>query len=312
MANCDIDIARELRTAALLRSVQGALGQLRAVTDTTAVLDRGIRLLSSHVGFNRVIMFRIHGSVARIERALFADDPALGERFRLAAAADPPQLTHMLAETDMLRRREPLLIRDAQHDPRTHKPLIELTDAQGYVAAPIMPAGKVIGFIHADRFGSDLPLDEADRDALAAFADGFGWLFQRAELLDRLQAQRGEIRRLARSAEAVVDEITHGDLQLTDERPGSAIAAVLTAPLPAGADALAAPDDPRRHGTLTQRELEVLALMADGMTNARIADHLVISTTTVKSHVQRVLRKLGAANRAEAVSRYLRTQAKPS
>ena len=57
---------------------------------------------------------------------------------------------------------------------------------------------------------------------------------------------------------------------------------------------------------LTRREREVVALMAAGATNAEIADRLVISQDTVKSHVKHVLRKLRASNRAEAVSRYLR------
>src|SRR5581483_5113239 len=56
---------------------------------------------------------------------------------------------------------------------------------------------------------------------------------------------------------------------------------------------------------LTRRELEVLRLMAAGDTNGRIARRLVISEGTVKSHVKHILRKLGAANRAEAVSRWL-------
>jgi DNA-binding NarL/FixJ family response regulator len=59
-------------------------------------------------------------------------------------------------------------------------------------------------------------------------------------------------------------------------------------------------------GLLTRRELEVLRLLADGHTNRAIADALVISAGTVKFHVNRILRKLHAANRAEAVSRYLR------
>jgi DNA-binding NarL/FixJ family response regulator len=63
-----------------------------------------------------------------------------------------------------------------------------------------------------------------------------------------------------------------------------------------------APVDP----TLTRREVEVLRLMAAGDTNARIATRLVISEGTVKSHVKHILRKLGAANRAEAVSHWLR------
>ena len=59
-------------------------------------------------------------------------------------------------------------------------------------------------------------------------------------------------------------------------------------------------------GLLTRRELEVLRLLADGHTNRAIADALVISGGTVKFHVNSILRKLHAANRAEAVSRYLR------
>jgi DNA-binding NarL/FixJ family response regulator len=57
---------------------------------------------------------------------------------------------------------------------------------------------------------------------------------------------------------------------------------------------------------LTRRELDVLAHMAEGGSNARIASQLYISESTVKAHVRHILHKLGAANRAEAVSRYLR------
>jgi len=61
---------------------------------------------------------------------------------------------------------------------------------------------------------------------------------------------------------------------------------------------------------LTRRELDVLRLMATGETNAGIAGRLVISVGTVKSHVKHILRKLGAANRAEAVCLYLRMEAR--
>lgn len=62
---------------------------------------------------------------------------------------------------------------------------------------------------------------------------------------------------------------------------------------------------------LTRREIEVLRLMADGRTNQQIADELVISPGTVKSHVKRVLRKLNATNRAEAASIYARLGSSP-
>jgi NarL family two-component system response regulator LiaR len=53
---------------------------------------------------------------------------------------------------------------------------------------------------------------------------------------------------------------------------------------------------------LTEREAEVLNLMVEGLTNAEIAEELVISVATAKFHVSGILSKLGVATRTEAVS----------
>jgi NarL family two-component system response regulator LiaR len=61
-------------------------------------------------------------------------------------------------------------------------------------------------------------------------------------------------------------------------------------------------------GDLTEREREVVALLAEGLTNAQIAERLVVSLATAKFHVGGVLAKLGVSNRAEAVTLYWQHQ----
>ena len=55
--------------------------------------------------------------------------------------------------------------------------------------------------------------------------------------------------------------------------------------------------------SLSERELEVLRLLADGKSNAEIADRLVVSVGTVKSHVHSIIDKLGVSSRTQAVAR---------
>jgi DNA-binding NarL/FixJ family response regulator len=55
--------------------------------------------------------------------------------------------------------------------------------------------------------------------------------------------------------------------------------------------------------SLTERELEVLRLLARGQTNQQIAKNLVISTLTVKTHVQHIIGKLGVSDRTQAAVR---------
>ena len=68
------------------------------------------------------------------------------------------------------------------------------------------------------------------------------------------------------------------------------------------------PDRPR-HDDLTKllspRQVEILALVAQGLSNVEIASRLYLTESTVKWHVRKILRALGVSNRAQAVARYL-------
>ena len=59
----------------------------------------------------------------------------------------------------------------------------------------------------------------------------------------------------------------------------------------------------RLEDPLSERELEVLSILASGKTNSEAAGDLFVSVGTVKSHTGNIYRKLGARNRAEALNR---------
>jgi LuxR family maltose regulon positive regulatory protein len=105
--------------------------------------------------------------------------------------------------------------------------------------------------------------------------------------VDEGQAMRTLLRHAA--AGGIASSYTQRLLAAFDESAPSAS----TAPQAAGG--LAEP--------LTGREVEILRLIASGMRNQQIADHLFISLSTVKRHIANAYRKLGARHRTEAVAR---------
>jgi DNA-binding NarL/FixJ family response regulator len=135
-------------------------------------------------------------------------------------------------------------------------------------------------------------------EVLAMIADGA----TSAEIADQLSTAettlQSHVKSLLRRATAFVTVATlAGSLQQqSDRRSEHATSSVSSAPAPG-----ARPED-----LLSRRELEVLALIAEGATNAEIAERLVIAATTVQSHVKSILRKLEVRNRTQAAARYLR------
>ena len=124
-------------------------------------------------------------------------------------------------------------------------------------------------------------LDEHVYDALSAGASGF--------LLKDVTAERlfDAVRVVAAGGALLAPTVTRRLIaEFARQRPRPA-------PEPSRGDALI--------GALTPREVEVLRLVAEGLTNAEIAGRLFLGEETVKTHVSRMLRKLGLRDRTQAV-----------
>jgi DNA-binding CsgD family transcriptional regulator len=245
--------------------------------------DRAVRELCETVGFDRAILFAVENEELIAEAVWFTGDPEWASEFLKLARREGvrPRLDHMLLESEVVRRRRPLLVLDPESDARTYKPLVRASQTQSYIAAPVMPGGHVIAMLHVDRYMTGQVVTEEDANLLWTFAEGFGYAYERMRLLSRLRRHAAELAQAG--GMPVMAPPTLQSLGLGEGRR---------------------PIDPDST-PLTAREQEVIELVSTGATNQEIAAVLVISESTVKSHVKHILRKLGAANRAEAVSRHL-------
>ncbi|MGZ8179834.1 response regulator [Williamsia sp. SKLECPSW1] len=122
-------------------------------------------------------------------------------------------------------------------------------------------------------------VDDVVLDALRAGADGF--LLKTADADTIVEA---------------IDAVARGDAVLAQQVTRRVVDAVAAAPPRPTPDATASAD----LSVLTRREREVLTCVGDGLSNAEIAAHLVVSPTTVKTHVSHILTKLDVRSRVQA------------
>lgn len=287
--------------AAALALIDEAVVRLRQITSPAAMLSRAPEELCASSDLDRVILSRVDAGTMVAEAVYVRGDPD-GARTLLEALREAPvTLDHSLIETEVLRRRRATVVADAPLHPRVHRATAELLGWQSYVAAPVVQRKRAVAVIHADR--GPLPVDVLHRDVLWEFASGLAQAHESATLRRTLRGEREQLREFLDWLDARSAELNDSDIDLSlDERPRR------SPPEPLAAAAQPSRIDDRRvfAGLITRRELDVLRLLAEGASNRQIGDELVISQGTVKFHVNGILRKLRAANRAEAVSRYVK------
>ena len=306
----------------VLARLQSSLARLRAVEGIPALLAHAPREIVQTLGFTRSALFRVREARLVAEVVYFAQRPEWAAEILEFSRAHAPRLDHLLAETEMIRRRRPLLIADADGNPGVDPELRDAFQTRAYVAAPLIVGGQVAGFLHADRYFEDRAPNELDRDLVWAFAEGFGAILDHAvaqQLSRRQQEHIGCLVATVDEAFGCLTAVAAGSLEDVErllgepfggaeQPPGGEIgrARAAVAPQPVARPGAQYTSRIRLDQLLTRRELEVLGLIATGATNSDIAERLVIAEGTVKSHVKHILRKTRSTNRAEAVSRYVR------
>jgi DNA-binding CsgD family transcriptional regulator len=312
----DADAAREqavlLELGIIRATLQGSVAARPAPVTGMSSLLRVLRSFSSladmldgaprevhRVGLGRVLLSRVQGSLWVARSGSVAGNPDLARELVRVGSEYPGTLNGSMVETEAVRRLKPILVRDARGNSRVHRRLRDVIDSRAYVCAPLVVHGAVAGLIHADQEPGSGTVDSFDRDLLGMVAEGLGFAIERVVFLERLQDLRRRLDEHTRTVSDLIDEFVSGEVELS----GAAVPDL-------------ARQVPRPHGLawddrggepssgLTRRESDVLRRMAMGETNAQIAHRLFVSEGTVKSHVKHILRKLDAANRAEAVSRY--------
>lgn len=155
------------------------------------------------------------------------------------------------------------------------------------------------------RLGSLLEIELLRALALDATGDDAAALDALSRSLD-LAIPQGYVRVFADEGEPMAEllERLRGRAGASDDGPGAAIDALIAACRPAQPSGPGdRPPAARLVVPLTERELEVLALLVDGKPNRDVAAELFISLNTVKKHVTHIFDKLGVTNRTAAASR---------
>lgn len=271
-----------------LADCAAGLARLRTLPTSAALADSVCSELVLRCGFHRAVLSKVesqswkplilHHRGGNETQPWFAD--WINQRVPLADTAP---------EAEMLSRRRPTLVYDTA-DAAVYRPLIvQAGQSRSYALAPVVVGNDVVGFLHTDHHPLSRRVDDADRGVLWAFADGFSHIYERSMLTEQLRTQRDSVRELFFGAVDRLDELCEStsahagpNADGNEDRCGAATV------------------------ELTEREAEVFELMVTGATNQAIAQRLVITEGTVKSHVKHILRKYGAVNRAQAIAWALR------
>ena len=197
--------------------VAAALARLAELGPVTEIVDRGALEACAAVDLDRVVLSRVDDGALLAEAVHWRDDPGMAATTLALLREGPVRLDYPLIESEMVRRRRPLLVAHPDADPRGRPANAAIIGWRDFVASPILLEGRVTGFLHGDRLPTGRSVTALERETLWSFAQGFARVFERAVLRRRLRTQREEMRQVASWADARTGELSTA--RSTSRRP---------------------------------------------------------------------------------------------
>lgn len=241
------------------------------------------------LGLDRGLIAHVRGDHIAFAAGANLAEPGHDLTFAKIARTIRARLVDAPPELEAVTTQRPLLVRDANiPGASVLRDAVALLDTPEYVVAPVVHSGRVVAIIAADRYASAERLTELDLELFFIFASGLGWAMRDATVA---HYYAGESRLATSPGDFIETQLANLVHEMASVPGGWALRE-------------SPPENHNLLGQLTPREREVLVLLASGASNQMIAEALVLSEATVKTHVRGVLRKLEVANRTEAVARY--------
>lgn len=286
------------RYADLLQRLPALHDGLRTAPDVGELLSRAVALACAEGGFDRGVVVGIRDGVLTADASAVLAEPASDELRRRILAA-PVELRPESLEAELVRRPTSGL-------PSTGDRTSVLAETFG-LANPafgiVAPEGSTVGLLVVDRLDPAATVDDADRSVTQLMGRMLSVVLEHVVMRARVDELSAELRYLTVTAQALANEAFKGPITLpVHGRHLPAFRAV---------EGTGAVSSERARSRLSEREVAIAELLSQGRSNREIAEHLYLSPETVKDHVARIIRKLGASNRVEAAIRFVGLAAIP-
>lgn len=284
-----------IRHAAQLREeLDTSLGRLRAYRTESELFDQICIEASRGCGTDRAFFGCIDRGIWFPRQSFDSGDPrgsALKQWDGLNVAVDALPL-----ESEMMGQLETVVVDTAERRKQAAPQVQKVMQNNSFVITPIPSAGNVVGALYVPRSSRNQWTDRHEVMASAErFATGVSRIWDRMLMASLVEAQRSYVHKALLSADRVMTSFdTAVDLvQLAGREQAGPIATASSTALRSTLE-----------NQMTAREREVMALVSMGNNDNDIAQELAIAPSTVKSHIRNTMRKFGAVNRADLISRY--------